>query len=228
MANEINITPEAQAQAKAAEQTLEIAKSYTIDSQEMMTLAADELQSIKAKLKSLDEQEKAITRPMNDALKAARDWFRAPKQFLSDAEAILKRAMLTYQGEQEKKRRAAEAAAQEIARKERERLAKQAAKAAEKGQTEKAEALETAAATVVTPIVPKYEKPAGISTRENWKAEITDKMELIQAVAAGTLPHEYLIVDMKILNAQAKALKTAFNIAGARAVSEQVLASRSA
>ena len=226
---ELQIPTDVQEQALACEKMLRVAREFVIDTPEMLDTAADELKKIKAKSKDLEDQRKRMTKPLDDSKKQIMDFFRGPLQFLADAESAIKRAMLTFSREQERKRQEAEAAAREKARKEQERLEARAKAAAEKGQEEKAEQLMQQAESVPVPIVPQAaQAPAGISMRETWRAEVVDKMALIKAVAAGEVPDLVLIVDMKVLNAQARALKSALRYPGVQAVSEQTVAARTA
>lgn len=169
-------------------------------------------------IKRAHEAHKALLREKADA--------EAP---LAAAERVYKGAMLTFQQDQEAERRRLEAIAQEAARKERERLETLAAKADDKGKTERADALRNQAAAVPTPVV-RVETPkvSGISTRTVWRAEVTDKRKLIAAVAAGTVPQSALDVNMAFLNQQARSLKSEFAYPGVEAVEDQQIASRSA
>lgn len=148
---------------KTAQDALTTAKAYVVDSPEMYQLAADELQQIKTLQKSVETQRTNITGPMNAALKAVNALFKAPAEWLDQAESILKRSMLAYQREEERKRmeeqqqrereaaaeraRIAEAAAAEQARaqQEAEALRKQAEQAQKTGDVEAAARLETQA-----------------------------------------------------------------------------------
>lgn len=134
-------------QARAA---LESASDLVIDSPTMYELASDELKQIKALQKTVEEKRTAITGPLNAALKAVNDLFRAPKDFLDRAEAACKRSMITYTTEQERRAAEARRIAEEEARRERERLAaeqreqeriaREAQQAALRAQQEAAEA----------------------------------------------------------------------------------------
>lgn len=109
--------------AGQAQTALAGAKDFIIDSNEMMEIAADDLRAIKTLQKKVEDQRTSITGPLNKAVKAVNDLFRAPKEYLESAEAILKRAILTYNTEQERIRLEAQRKAEEQARQERERLA---------------------------------------------------------------------------------------------------------
>ena len=84
------------------------------------------------------------------------------------------------------------------------------------------------AATVAPPPAVSQEPPkiAGISTRTTYSAEVTDLMALVKAVAAGAVPLVVLQADMKVLNAQAKALKEHLVYPGVKVVSSSSIAAR--
>lgn len=208
---------------------LTVAKEFRVTSEEHYIESADKLKVIKALSKKLDETFDPHIKRAFDAHRALVAEKKQHQQPLIDAEGYVKRAVLGYQQEQERIRRAAEAKAQEEARKERERLEAQAAKAAEKGKTEKAAALEAAAAAVVAPIIaPTTPKIAGLSTRTTYRAEVVSKLELVKAVAAGSVPLNALDANMTFLNNQARVLKEDLIYPGVRVVQESGIASRSA
>lgn len=134
-------------QAQAA---LASARDLIIDSPSMYELAAEELKQIKTLQKTVEEKRTAITGPLNAALKAVNDLFRAPKEYLEQAEQACKRPMVTYVQEQERIAAEARRKAEEAARQERERLAaiqrqqeaeaRAAVEAAQRAQREAAEA----------------------------------------------------------------------------------------
>lgn len=134
-----------------AQRALAGAEEFTIDSDEMLEVAGDDLRRVMGLKKSVEDQRTSITGPLNQAVKAVNDLFRAPAQYLLQAETRLKGSMLTYQQEQQRKadeaRRKAEAEAraerdrQAAIQREQEAKARAAAAAAEKAQREAAEAL---------------------------------------------------------------------------------------
>jgi hypothetical protein len=163
-----------------ASQSLEIdARTFQVHSPQAFTFAGTKLTDIKGRRKALEELRKSMTRPLDDAKKAILAFFKGPEERLDQAEAAIKRAMLQFQAEEDRKRRTEQARLEEQARKERERLQRQADAAAAKGRDERAAELEQRAATVVAPIVqtaaPKVE---GISTRKVWKFEVVNPAEI--------------------------------------------------
>lgn len=212
-----------------AENLLDVAKSYVIDCTEMRVAAADDLKRVKALAKDLDEQRKEITVPLDLAKKRVMDLFRKPAEFLATAEATLKRACLTWDDEQEKKRREAEREAARKADEEKRRLEAEAKKAEAAGQIETAHAIKEAAAFVApAPVAPEAPKIAGEATREVWRAQCDDIVALARAVADGVVSPENIVPNIPVLNQQARALKGSLAIPGVKAVCERVLAARAA
>lgn len=226
------ITPEVQALATDAKNLLSVAKAYTIDNNTTLQLAAEDLKSIKAKAKDLDTLRKTMTRPLDAAKKAVMDFFREPETFLAEAERTIKRAMLTFQQAEEDKRREEERKAREAAKREEDRLRKEAEERAlaemEAGNdAAAAEILEAPAPTVLAPVIPRsYEKPEGVSTRDNWKGECTDLMALVKAIAAGKAPITLVTPDTKVIGQMARSLKGSISYDGIRFYNEPTIAAR--
>lgn len=222
--------------ATSAQKALANAVDYVIDSPMMFELASDDLKRVKALQKEVEEKRTGITGPLNLAVKAVNDLFRAPKEYLDKAEATLKRSMVAYTTEQELQAAEARRKAEEEARAERERLARfeqekaeaarkaqeEAQAAAAAGDTEAAakamaeaqdaqQQAEIAALTAhVVTVAPTVEAPAkvtGISGRVTYSAEVIDLLALVKAVALGTAPIECIQADSKFLGAQARAFK---------------------
>ncbi len=183
---------------------------------------------------------------------AKRDGLKAP---FVEADKAYARAMGAYEQEQARRRREAEEnARRERERREREereraaaeeaRLKKEAedrrlaeAAAAEaRGDRETAQRLieapiETptvAPRPVFVPTAPLPAKPTadGVSFRDTWKAEVTDLMALVRAVATGTQPITLLSANTVALNQMARALKGAMSVPGVRAVNERIAAQK--
>lgn len=203
------------------------AQAFKITTADEFVASGEKLKGIKALAKKIDDTfDPHIKRAFeaHRSLVAEKKVHQTP---LQTAEALIKRQILSYQQEEERKRLELEAQAQEAARKEREKLEARAEKAAASGKTEKAEALHVAAASVVTPIVPTTTpKVAGISTRVTYRAEVVDKLELVKAVAAGAVPLSALDVNQSYLNAQAKLNKESLRYPGVKVVQETGLAAR--
>lgn len=254
----VTVQPPDRSVTAGATRVLNMAREFVIDCDEMLAAAGDELRSIKTAQKDLNERRMAITRPLDDAKKAAIALFQPAVDALAEAENVLKRGIGGYQQQLADQRRAEEARRREAARIEQERLAAEARaqrEAAEKARREAEEAAAagraeeaakaTAAATEAAAqadasedlsrtiaeapvVVTSAPKVSGVSMRETWSAEVDDLMTLVKAVAEGKAPLACLQADMKVLNAQARALKAQLAYPGVRAVSTSSVAARSA
>jgi hypothetical protein len=229
------ITPEAQAAAAEATEVAEVAHSLVIDSQDMYELGAEHLRSIKSVASKIDETRKSMTRPLDQAKAAIMDFFRPFADRAAAAEADLKRRMLGYQQQVEAERRAEaeRLRREEEARRQAEREAAEAEAMAmaEQGKVDEAEAtLAAAEMTAALPVnvTPTVEAPkaSGISTRDNWKAEVTDFGALIGHVATHPQLQHLLLPALPELKKLAAALKEGANIPGVRVYNEPTLAAR--
>lgn len=136
-------TAQAEQAMQVAEKTYSVALSCVIDCPEMMGAAGDELRSIAAKRRELEETRLSITRPIRESEKRINELFRKPDARLAEAEAVLRRGMLEYQQAErakaeEARRQADAAAAAERAALERKR---QQAEAAARKEQETADTL---------------------------------------------------------------------------------------
>jgi hypothetical protein len=124
---------------------------------------ADILKSVKSFAREIEDARKAAVEPLNAEVKKINDAYREPAARAKEAEAALKKALLAYEQEQERKRQAREAelrrqqaaeqaklrqeteareaAERERARKAREKAEAAAKAAAEAGRAERAEAI---------------------------------------------------------------------------------------
>lgn len=208
-----------------------MANDMTVDSDLMYESAGDELRSIKDKFATLEERRKAITQPLDAAKKAVMDLFRVPTTALTEAEAIIKRKMIGYSTEQERKRDEAARIAREALEREQARITKEAEEARESGDEATAQVLEQTADVMTAPASVAHAAPvaAGIATTKRWSAEVEDKAAFIDfcLTPAGEQYFDALTIDMKPLNQMATALKDKMNIPGVKAVSTVGLSARS-
>ncbi len=262
----INVNaPDAGALNKTAEGFLTTARSITIDCPEMYQTAATELQQIKRKAKDLEEQRVGLVNPLNSVVKKINDLFRAPLDFLAQAESTIKRAMITFDQEQERiaaeeRRKAEEAAARERARlqaeaaereakakAEEDRLRKESEEAAAAGDAAKAAKLESqaeakadagqvraeelrtqAAMVQAAPAQETQAKVTGIAGKSTWKGRVTNKLKLIQYVAANPQFIELVDANESAINKMAGALKKAMIVDGVEVYEERQIAARAA
>lgn len=146
----------------------------------------------------------------------------AAEKPLTEAETVIKRALVAYTEAEEKRRREEERRLAEEARKveEARRLEEAAALEAEalaSGDDEMlATAQEIVAAPVVAPVIvlpTERPKVAGISYREVWKFRVTN---------AALVPREYLSVDEQKIGGVVRAMKGAAKIPGVEVYAERI------
>lgn len=117
---------------RRAESSLKIAQNYAINSPQMYEFAADDLKKVKTLMKRVEEQRTGQVGPLNAEVKRINAEFKAPMEFLENAEKVLKGKMLTWSQEQERIAEEKRRIAEDAARKERARVEAEArAQAAE-------------------------------------------------------------------------------------------------
>lgn len=240
-----------------AARTTSAVQGYKITTAAQYEEGASVLRRIKAGQKRLEELRTAITGPLNAALRAVNDLFRTPGTELDNAERAVKREMTAFQTEQERLAREEQRKLDEAAQRERDRLAaeqrqkeqeaeqlrQQAEAARNAGNTAEAAKLETKAErkedraadlgsradTIVAPVITREPpKVAGVATREIWKAECTDLMALVKAIAAGHAPLSLVVPNDKVIGQQARSLQHDFKVPGVRVWSEKSIAAGAA
>lgn len=248
-----------------AQRMLIEAQAYVIDCPELAEAAADDLGSIKARIKALTDERMAMTRPLDESKKRIMDLFRRPLELLEQAEGCYKRAIGDWQAKERARLEAERKAQEEAARKAREALeaqqreeqarlqaeadeaAQKAREAAAAGDDDAAAAAAAQAAVkaaeaavaqdiahqevmaleaMTTAVKAEPAKLSGISTREEWKAEVVDLLSLVKAVAAGEASIELIEANTKEINKRAKALKGEFRAAGVRVYPVPVVSAR--
>ncbi len=178
---------------------------------------------LKGWIKTLDEEEKKITRPLLEGVENARALFRGPKQKANEAKDILNIRMTTFADEKKTKEREEERRLQEIARKRAEEEALQQALEAE-AAGEKEEAQRIIEEPVYVPpikVISEVPKSKGTFIRTTWSAEGFDLMATVKAIAEGKAPLQSVKYDMVFLNSQATDYNLTLNIPGVRAVSKK-------
>lgn len=239
---------ESLAESKSTELTtqangwISIANDLEVDSYDMAEIAANQLKEVKAQFNTIEAERKAIVGPINDSVKRINTLFKLATGPCQEAEKIIKGKILTFnqeqdriRREQEEKQRRLQEEARRKAEEERQAAAAKAAEAAKAGdekaaaeaqeQAEEAEA-KTEALQHAAPVAVAEKKVTGVSTRKNWKAEVTDLMELVKAVADGKVPLNCIQANQTQLNKMAKAMESEMNYPGVRAYNDEVIASR--
>lgn len=149
---------------------------------------------------------------------------------LTEAERVIKNALVAYDTEQERVRREEQRRLEEVARQEQEREALERAAALERdGNAFGDEAMVTEARQIVeeqlqappppvAAVAKATPKVSGIVHRSTWSARVTDVMALIRFVAANPSHAGLLQVNQAALNAQARSLKGAMRLPGVQSV----------
>jgi len=183
--------------------------------------ALDLVKQIKSRRSAVVEFFRDTKAKANAAWKAIVAQEKSFTDRLDNTERKIKMAVLEFDREQERVRQAEQrrlqAAADEAARRERERLEKQAAKLK---TPEKREAVLEQAAMVAAPaiqVAPAVQKTTGVSTRKTWKARVVDVEKV---------PREFMVVNQQALDAYARATKGAVAVAGVEFVEEETMSIR--
>ena len=220
------------AQGKVASEEADIT-ALVLSAEELRIATDDELQassalltSIKGRQKALSEIRLSITRPMDEAKKRVMEVFQPAVERLGQAEATLKRAVLTYTQERARKLRDEQAQLEVAAEREREHLRKEAELQRKAGHEVRAEASEQLAETLAAPAAEAPVSTAGVHVRTTWRAEVVDMAALAKACADGLVSLELIEANMLALNARAREQKERLAIPGVRAVSEQGVSAR--
>ena len=209
----------------------EIASLVVID-QESFDLAAGYRKAISDYLKRVD----ALCDPAIRAANVAADAARALKKTLQapglDGKKVLDALLTTWEQEQRRLTRLAQAAAdRERQQAEEETRLRWAVEAEAAGDGAKAQRILEAPhppEIVLSPpaSVAPPPKAEGLRFSTHWKAEVVDLRKLVQAVAEGQAPLEALEANLVVLNGLARSLKDALNLPGVKAVSERRVGSQ--
>jgi hypothetical protein len=218
---------------------VERAGEIVVKSSEDYSGAADFLKAVKQAQKKVAD----FFRPMKDAAHKAHKEITEKESGamkpLTEAEATIKRKMLDYATEQERIRQKEQARLQEqadlAARKERERLEREASKL--KTPELKAARMEAAAA-VIAPVVEVAKSTPEIKGQaivKRWKAKLVSKQALIDAAStpnnptysANDVAASFLLFDESAASKFAIATKGAVKVAGIEFVQESSMSSGS-
>lgn len=178
------------------------AKGLTITTHEDYDRGTTILKDIKTRVKAVKEYWKGPKEAANAAHKELVAKEAQMLKPLTEAESIIKKAMLSYTTEVERKRREAEEAARKAREAEVRRLEAIAAKAEEQGDTDTAEVMRDMAEEVPMGEIAANVAPTakGVSVRTTWKARVTDP----KAVPAYFDGYELREINMTALNNIAK------------------------
>lgn len=133
----VHVPPPEPSMLADAQELATVSAALAITTPDQYRQAGEQLTALKKRKTAIEAERARLLAPLNAATKAIREFFDQPLAWLNNAEAMLKRGILTYQDELERQRRQAERVAAEAARKERERLEREAAAAREKARLER-------------------------------------------------------------------------------------------
>ena len=202
-------------------------KDLTIVDPQSYTIAGNYLKRIKTVRKNLKTMFDPMIKAAKDALSGIKGQFDKYDLPLQDAEKYTKQAIAKYDNDQKQKALQEQARLQKQARKEAEdrRLA-QAEQLEAQGHTEEANAILDKPVIVPKIVIAPDAKVEGVSSYENWKAEVYNLLELVKAVARQEASIEFVSANMPALNKVAKTLKSTMNVPGVKAISDTVVRSR--
>lgn len=218
--------PDQAAITRSADAALALVESFEISDSATYELAADELTAIKRKACALDDQRKALTKPLDEAKKGIMDLFRAPLDLLTRAEGILKAKMIDFQQVEQRKLADARAAAERAAQAERDRLAAEAAQLTAQGRDGEALIKSQVAQMIVAaaPAMAEPPKVAGVSMRSTLDFEVVDLLALVRHIAQHPELIALVQADSAKLRAYTKGLGGACNLPGVRVYEKASLA----
>ena len=200
-----------------------LVEGYVIDSQEMYEAGADDLRTVKALHKKIDDERKRIKEPFLEGTRRVDAFFRRPLAMLDEAASVINRCMVGYSQEQKRIALEAQRKAEAEAAEARKQAEAEAHALAEAGKAEEAQQVRAIAEMAVAPAAPvAVPKAAGVHLRKTYSAEVTNLADLVEFVAAHHKANpavlKYLEPSMTVLNKFAVALKEDYAIPGTRLV----------
>ncbi len=200
-----------------------------IRDQESYDMAMNFLEGVRHFRRRLDGIFDPIIQKTNQAHKEAIAQKRQIEKPAIQAELIVKQRKVGFDLEQrrlqeeEQRRREAEAKRQRE-----EALLKEAEHAENQGAArETVDAILEQPDTAPPPAAPPMHRvDKRVYTRDVWKGEVTNMLELIKAAASGKAPPTMLMANQTAINALAKSLRDTMDIPGLRAYCDKVPAGR--
>jgi colicin import membrane protein len=184
------------------------------------------LRDIKTLRKEIAESCDPVVKAAHEAHKKAVKQKKDLEAPLLKAEKIIKDRMGEYAEAEERRRREEEArlAAEARAQEEEARL-REAEQLEKAGEHEAAEEVISAPSVAPPPVVPRaVPKTAGVSTRENWSAQVTSLEALVKAVAEGKASIGLVQANETALNGMARSLKGSMQVPGVKAICKRGVA----
>ena len=182
----------------------------------------DILKDIKARIKAVKDYWKAPKAAAQAAHKTLVDREKQMLKPLEDAEGTVKKTMLAYTTEQQRRQREAEEAARKAQQEEQARLAALAAEAEQQGDADGAAFMREMSEAVEAEPVQPTAAPRGVSVRTTWKARVTDP-KLVPAYFDG---YELREINMTALNGLARQYEGGLDIPGVEFYKDSVMSVR--
>jgi hypothetical protein len=215
--------------AESADARIAEARTFQVTDVETYRRAAEQMLVIKALRSEVNEVFDPIIADANRAHKTALAQKAKVDSPLAEAEELYKVKMGAYDDDQRRIQREEERRRRELAERqaaeEREREIEDAEKQGATVDEIKviAEAPLRVAPVIVTPAVPRV---AGISSRENWKWEVEDKLKLDRFIAANPMYSNLTVVNSSAVTNLVRSLKSATKIPGIKVWPESNIAGR--
>lgn len=206
------------------------AKQFIVCDGASWQAAGEHLLRIKALMKEADDAFDPIISKAHAAHKEALAQKARITAPLTDAQLIIKLAMSRYETEQRRLIEAEERRLRvEAERKAEEEREAQILEAESQGATTEEVAVLAAEPLRVAPVMlaPPVPKVSGISTRQCWKAQVTNLLALVQHIAKN--PHHLSLVtpNQVAINAMVRGLTSGVNIPGIKVWQESSIAASS-
>jgi hypothetical protein len=205
------------------------AESLAIVDQESYDRAAFLLKDLAELEGKIKDHHAPVKKAAFDAHKAA---VAAEKRLLEPIErarGIIVRTIIRWDEQQNRIRMELEAKAKEAAAKLSDDIVLEQAIAAEEMGASVEETngiLDMVVPLPVPQMAPTYQKLSGISTRNSWKAEVTDLRALCLAIGQGKCSENLVVPNLAGLNALARVEKSTLRVPGVRAVMDTGIAVR--
>lgn len=188
--------------------------------------AAENVAHIKGYQHELDQHRRALTRPLDESKAGIMALFKPFATRLEEAESTIKKGMADWHAAEQRARAEEARIAREEAAAEQARLAAEAKAAEAAGDIDTAiDRTFDAEMAAIPALVAAPVQVAGISHRVAWHAEVTDLHAFVKAAAEDAALLAYLLPNMPELNRLARAAQDQFAMPpGVVAVSENVVA----
>lgn len=215
---DIALAPDDKEKVNAAEEYLQTANDFIIESDLNFNAANNILKEIKSKKNEYDGMRKKLKAPINLAGKEIEDFFRKPINFLGQAETIYKTKILKYHQAIEKKNN--EANNQNMIKSE--ELTANALDALKDNDYKKYantmnEITDLQSTTLTLP------KKKGVSFKDNWKGRVTNLEAVIQGVVDKKTPPTVLKIDDSTLNQLARSTKNTIQYPGIEFYNDKIV-----